>query len=77
LLNFFVIKLFLLKFSSNLEFSTVTDDDIDQILRKSEEKTAELSTKYQSLGLEDLQNFTSESAYQWQGEDWSNRVSLI
>ncbi|PKY59332.1 hypothetical protein RhiirA4_550336 [Rhizophagus irregularis] len=53
--------------------STVTDDDIDQILRKSEEKTAELSTKYQGLGLEDLQNFTSESAYQWQGEDWSNR----
>ncbi|CAG8446300.1 12534_t:CDS:10 [Funneliformis mosseae] len=53
--------------------STVTDDDIDKILRKGEEKTAELSSKYQSLGLEDLQNFTSESAYQWQGEDWSNK----
>ncbi|CAG8576411.1 3231_t:CDS:2, partial [Racocetra fulgida] len=41
--------------------------------QKGEEKTAELSMKYQSLGLDDLQNFTSESAYQWQGEDWSKR----
>ncbi|CAG8488926.1 7889_t:CDS:10 [Diversispora eburnea] len=55
--------------------STVTDDDIDLILRKGEEKTVELNMKYQSLGLDDLQNFTSESAYQWQGEDWSNQNS--
>ncbi|CAG8765940.1 4191_t:CDS:10, partial [Gigaspora margarita] len=53
--------------------STVTDDDIESILRKGEEKTVELNMKYQSLGLDDLQNFTSESAYQWQGEDWSNK----
>ncbi|CAG8704829.1 16185_t:CDS:10 [Acaulospora morrowiae] len=57
----------------NSSDSTVTDDDIDLILRKGEEKTAELNKKYQSLGLDDLQNFTSESAYQWQGEDWSNK----
>ncbi|CAG8582768.1 21708_t:CDS:10, partial [Gigaspora rosea] len=57
----------------NSNDSTVTDDDIESILRKGEEKTVELNMKYQSLGLDDLQNFTSESAYQWQGEDWSNK----
>ncbi|CAG8506988.1 12527_t:CDS:10, partial [Acaulospora colombiana] len=57
----------------NSNDSTVTDDDIELILRKGEEKTVELNMKYQSLGLDDLQNFTSESAYQWQGEDWSNK----
>ncbi|CAG8519866.1 14502_t:CDS:10 [Cetraspora pellucida] len=57
----------------NSSDSTVTDDDIESILRRGEEKTAELSKKYQSLGLDDLQNFTSESAYQWQGEDWSSK----
>ncbi|RUS17366.1 SNF2 family N-terminal domain-containing protein [Endogone sp. FLAS-F59071] len=55
-------------------FSTVTVDDIDAILRVGEEKTAELNKKYQNLGLDDLQKFTTEgSAYDWQGEDWSHK----
>ncbi|RUP38768.1 SNF2LT [Jimgerdemannia flammicorona] len=54
--------------------STVTADDIDAILRVGEEKTAELNKKYENLGLDDLQKFTSEgSAYDWQGEDWSHK----
>ncbi|KAG9305927.1 hypothetical protein G9A89_016580 [Geosiphon pyriformis] len=53
--------------------STVTKDDIDQILLKGEEKTVELNRRYEGLGLEDLQKFSSESAYEWQGENWSHK----
>ncbi|KAF9992796.1 hypothetical protein BGZ79_002659 [Entomortierella chlamydospora] len=51
------------------------DPDIEQILRRGEEKTAELNQKYSSLGIEDLAKFTNAegSAYDWQGEDWSNK----
>lgn len=49
-------------------------DDIELILRRGEEKTAELNKKYENLNIDELRNFTSESAYQWDGEDWSNKV---
>ncbi|CAO3702569.1 unnamed protein product [Rhizopus stolonifer] len=49
------------------------DDDIDQILRHGEEKTAELNSKYSNLQIDDLKNFSSESAYKWDGEDWSHK----
>ncbi|KAI8393924.1 SNF2 family N-terminal domain-containing protein [Radiomyces spectabilis] len=52
---------------------TSLDDDIDAILRRGEEKTAELNKKYENLNIDDLKNFSSESAYQWNGEDWSNK----
>ncbi|KAL1916815.1 uncharacterized protein VTP21DRAFT_5519 [Calcarisporiella thermophila] len=49
-------------------------DDIEEIMKQGEERTAELHGKFQSLGLQDLTNFTSEaSAYEWQGEDFSNK----
>ncbi|KAI9247151.1 SNF2 family N-terminal domain-containing protein [Phascolomyces articulosus] len=48
-------------------------DDIEEIIRRGEEKTAELNKKYQNLNMDELRNFTSESAYQWNGEDWSNK----
>ncbi|KAI7905668.1 SNF2 family N-terminal domain-containing protein [Cokeromyces recurvatus] len=48
-------------------------DDIDEILRHGEEKTAELNSKYSNLNIDDLKNFTSESAYKWDGEDWSHK----
>ncbi|KAI8393737.1 SNF2 family N-terminal domain-containing protein [Radiomyces spectabilis] len=48
-------------------------DDIDEILRQGEEKTAELNKKYSNYNIDDLKNFTSESAYQWNGQDWSNK----
>ncbi|KAF2758351.1 chromatin-remodeling complex ATPase-like protein [Pseudovirgaria hyperparasitica] len=48
----------------------LTDDDMEAILRRGEERTAELNAKYEKLGLDDLQNFTSESAYEWNGESF-------
>jgi len=51
------------------------DDDIEEILRLGEEKTAELNKKYENVTIDDLKNFTSDSAYQWNGEDWSSKVS--
>ncbi|KAK8124738.1 adenosinetriphosphatase [Apiospora kogelbergensis] len=37
------------------------DDDIDKILAKGETRTKQLNSKFESLGLDDLQNFSSES----------------
>ncbi|KAL2353385.1 SNF2 family ATP-dependent chromatin-remodeling factor snf21 [Cryomyces antarcticus] len=53
--------------------SDMSDDDIDAILRRGEERTAELNKKYEKLGIDDLQKFTSDSAYEWNGENFVNR----
>lgn len=55
----------------------MTEDDFDAILRKGEERTQELNTKYENLGLDDLQKFTSESAYEWNGQDFTERKKDI
>ncbi|KIW76376.1 hypothetical protein Z517_11122 [Fonsecaea pedrosoi CBS 271.37] len=52
-------------------------DDIDEILRRGEARTAELSAKYEKLGIDDLQKFSSENAYEWNGEDFTNRKKDI
>ncbi|KAM7198630.1 ISWI chromatin-remodeling complex ATPase ISW2 [Rhypophila sp. PSN 637] len=49
------------------------DDDIDEILMAGESRTKDLNAKYEKLGLDDLQKFTSESAYEWNGEDFASR----
>ncbi|KAJ9625023.1 chromatin remodeling complex Adenosinetriphosphatase [Taxawa tesnikishii (nom. ined.)] len=49
----------------------ITDDDFDAILKHGEERTAELNAKYEKLGLDDLQKFTSDSAYEWNGETFA------
>jgi SWI/SNF-related matrix-associated actin-dependent regulator of chromatin subfamily A member 5 len=47
------------------------DDDIDAIITKGEERTAELNSKYEGLNFEDLSNFKSETmVQQWEGEDF-------
>ncbi|KIK68831.1 hypothetical protein GYMLUDRAFT_236732 [Collybiopsis luxurians FD-317 M1] len=47
------------------------DIDIDAIIAKGEERTTELSSKYEGLNLEDLSNFKSDaSVQQWEGEDF-------
>ena len=51
----------------------LTEDDIDAILRKGEERTAELNAKYEKLGIDDLQNFSSDNAYEWNGQDFTSR----
>jgi SWI/SNF-related matrix-associated actin-dependent regulator of chromatin subfamily A member 5 len=49
------------------------DDDIDEIIKRGEDKTAELQSKYQGLDLDALNNFKSESMVnQWEGEDFGN-----
>lgn len=55
----------------------VSDDDIDAILRRGEERTAELSTKYEKLGIDELQNFTSDSAYEWNGKNFERKKETI
>ncbi|KAK3994640.1 ISWI chromatin-remodeling complex ATPase ISW2 [Cladorrhinum sp. PSN332] len=53
------------------------DDDIDAILASGEDRTKLLNAKYEKLGLDDLQKFTSESAYEWNGEDFAARKKDI
>lgn len=53
------------------------DDDMDAILNAGESRTKELNAKYEKLGLDDLQKFTSESAYEWNGEDFAARKKEI
>ncbi|GAB7358819.1 hypothetical protein MBLNU230_g4043t1 [Neophaeotheca triangularis] len=50
----------------------MSDDDIDAILRRGEERTKEMSAKYEKLGLDDLQKFSSEAgaAYEWNGQSF-------
>lgn len=49
----------------------LTDDDIDKLLQEGEEKTKKLNARYEKLGIDDLQNFSSENAYEWNGEDFT------
>lgn len=51
------------------------DDELERILAKSEEKTGELKSKFSKLGLDDLQNFSSnnESVYEWNGKNFQKK----
>ena len=52
------------------------DDDIDAILKRGAEKTAELNNKFNKLGLDDLQNLTSDaSPYTWNGQDYGKKIT--
>ncbi|KAJ3384883.1 hypothetical protein HDU84_002588 [Entophlyctis sp. JEL0112] len=55
--------------------STITNDDIDEILKRGEAKTQELDSKYKNMGLDDVQNFMSDgnSVYQWEGADFRGK----
>jgi len=46
--------------------------DIDAILKRGEARTAELNAKYEKLGIDDLQKFSSENAYEWNGVDFTD-----
>lgn len=61
-------------FGSNGE---VTDDDIDAILKRGEERTAQLNAKYEKLGIDDLQNFSTDSAYEWNGQSFVTKKKEI
>lgn len=49
------------------------DDDIEEILKRGEEKTQQLNSRFEHLGLDDLQKFSSDSAYEWNGTDFSKK----
>lgn len=55
----------------------VSDVDIDAILSAGENRTKQLNAKYEKLGLDDLQKFTSESAYEWNGKDFTSTKKEI
>ena len=59
--------------SSEKQEGGMSQDDIDAILRRGEERTAELNAKYEKLGIDDLQKFTSDSAYEWNGENFESK----
>lgn len=59
------------------EKAELNDDDIDAILTSGESRTKELNARYEKLGIDDLQKFTSESAYEWNGEDFAARKKDI
>ena len=61
----------------NTSQSMLIDDDIDQIIKRGEEKTAELNSKYAGLDLDALNSFKSESLVNtWEGEDFAGKVGI-
>ena len=54
--------------------SDLTDDDIDEIFKHGEERTAALHKRFEGLGVDELQKFTSDNAYEWNGEDFTKNV---
>lgn len=58
------------------EGGTIGEDDIDDILRHGEERTKKLQERYAELGIDELQNFSSESAYNWMGEDFKQKKQV-
>ena len=60
--------------------STIAQDAIEDILAKGEEKTKRLEKRYQTMGLDDLQKFTSDgggSAFEWEGQNYAEKVTFI
>ncbi|EIN12993.1 SNF2 family DNA-dependent ATPase [Punctularia strigosozonata HHB-11173 SS5] len=55
----------------NSNDNLMVNDDIETIIQRGEQRTAEINSKYETLNLEDLSNFKSEaSVQQWDGEDF-------
>ena len=54
-----------------------SEDDFEAIMKRGENRTAELNAKYEKLGIDDLQKFTSDSAYEWNGENFEARKKDI
>lgn len=53
------------------------DDEFDAVMRRGEEMTEKLNKRYEALGLDDLQKFTSDSTYEWNGETFQPRKKEI
>lgn len=59
--------------NNNNDLGGNEDFDLEKILQNSEEKTNELNGRYSNLGLDDLQKFASDSAYEWNGENFKKK----
>lgn len=57
--------------------TNLDDNDIAEILLKGKTRTSELNAKYEKLGIDDLQKFSSESAYEWNGENFGGKKKEI
>ncbi|AAS53332.1 AFL040Wp [Eremothecium gossypii ATCC 10895] len=53
------------------------DDEVDleSLLNKSENKTKSLNEKYAALGLDQLQKFNQDSAYEWDGQNFKKKLT--
>lgn len=51
-------------------------DDFDDFLAKGATRTAELNKKFEGVGVEDLQKFTSDNSYEWNGNDYTKKKPL-
>ncbi|XP_015795972.1 chromatin-remodeling complex ATPase chain Iswi-like [Tetranychus urticae] len=60
--------------------SDITDEDIDNILKKSEERTEQIKAKLEELGESSLRNFTLDapdcSVYKFEGEDYRDKQKM-
>src|ERR1700733_11418743 len=53
-------------------------EDIEAIITRGEERTAELNSKWEGLNFDELSNFKLDGGVQqWEGEDFQNRVRGI
>ena len=59
--------------SGFMESNDLGDDEFEKLLKRGEERTQEINAKYEKLGIDDLQNFSSESAYEWNGQEFKAR----
>lgn len=75
----------IIRFGANHVFasreSELTDEDIDEILKKGERKTEEINQKYQELGEDSLRGFTldtegEKSLYQFEGQDYREKSKM-
>lgn len=65
------------KIINSKEDMSVTDD-IDDIIKRGEERTQQLNEKYSSLNIHDLANFASEAGATtaWEGEEFGKRKAI-
>lgn len=59
--------------TENLELD---DAAFEEVLTRGEERTAQINAKYEKLGIDDLQNFSSEGAYEWNGQKFEGRPKV-
>lgn len=49
-------------------------EQIEDLIKRGEERTVQLQEKYKNAGMDDLQRFsTTIKSYEWEGEDYSKR----